>query len=66
MFSENFEGIFINTNSRTREGTWKYRKKTKFSHFLKIEGEKVKYPDFFLNFPVIWVWAELLALALPL
>ena len=33
--------------------------KGKFSHFSHFVGVKVKYPDFFLNFPVIWVCAEL-------
>ena len=53
---------FIIINGQGREGARKYEKKLKFSHFFHFEGVKVKYPDFFLNFLVIWVCAELPAL----
>ena len=53
---------FIIINGQGREGARKYEKKLKFSHVFHFEGVKGKYPDFFLNFLVIWVCAELPAL----
>ena len=57
---------FIIINGQGREGTGKYVKNPKFSHFFNVEGVKVKYPDFFFNFLLNWLCAELPALVLPL
>ena len=66
MFSEQFGMNFIITNGGKREGSRKYGKNLKFSHFLQIEGEKLKYPNFFLKFPLIWLCGEFPALELNL